>query len=465
MPAVLSRLAFWAQVAGIAATGWVIWVAWAPPHMRGNLSFRIVWTAGLAIGALAWSAIMAIALILIRIAQDSRAAPPAFRPSAAAVWFAPATLLLHQFTPTEAAAGLVLIVSATRLLCAQVESDSRAPQLDRPMAWSFLIASGLQMACALVWMEHRLAAAGLLAFSTALLTSITIATGAWSGDRPPSLPRSVLGLALTVLLAMMAGRLPGIGDGGPGSANDPSGTSTVGQPAQQAKSPASKTDSPGAPNQQTRAPELPPVMQAGIAGDYAGVILWPEIKPVTMLVAPASGGIATRGVPSHPLTIPFTGEYWLFRFPFLRPPPNSAVQRGTPTALSFKTTDHARLNMEAHHRLEQPIPLSCCSRLLLTIRNADPYAPRTVSLEVVLIDRKLLNTTQSLGTVAVASIPAMKDGEATAVPETLDYRFQGSTRIDKFDEIKVVFHRTMSRIDKSARVAIERFVLVPRGTT
>jgi hypothetical protein len=34
--------------------------------------------------------------------------------------------------------------------------------------------------------------------------------------------------------------------------------------------------------------------------------------------------------------------------------------------------------------------------------------------------------------------------------------------IEEFDEFKIVFHRAKPRMDKSARVSIERFVLVPR---
>src|SRR5258708_34297831 len=50
-------------------------------------------------------------------------------------------------------------------------------------------------------------AAGLLALSTAVLTLVSIALGAWVEDRPPNLPRSALGLCLTVILAMTIGRM------------------------------------------------------------------------------------------------------------------------------------------------------------------------------------------------------------------------------------------------------------------
>jgi hypothetical protein len=88
------------------------------------------------------------------------------------------------------------------------------------------------------------------------------------------------------------------------------------------------------------------------------------------------------------MSIPFSGEYWMFRWPFARPPQNSFFQRGTPSLLSFKSTDHRPLQMEARHKLDQPIALSCCRMINLDIRNADRF-PNTIALELVLINNDL----------------------------------------------------------------------------
>jgi hypothetical protein len=77
-----------------------------------------------------------------------------------------------------------------------------------------------------------------------------------------------------------------------------------------------------------------------------------------------------------------------------------------------------------------------------------------------LIDRNLPNAAQqSLGKAPVTSIPQRKE----AVAETLDFPFPPAPRLDQFDEIEVIFHRAAGRMDRSARVSIERFVLVPLG--
>lgn len=149
----------------------------------------------------------------------------------------------------------------------------------------------------------------------------------------------------------------------------------------------------------------------------------------------------------------------MFRWPYQRPPQNSYFQRGTPSALSFSTPDHFPMQMEARQKLAQPISARCCSLLRIAILNADPV-PRSVSLELILVDRDQVNLAPlHLGRAAVTSVPQPKG----VVTETLDYAFPAAPNLDQFDEIRVIFHRTTGRMDKSARIAIERFVLVPRG--
>ena len=46
--------------------------------------------------------------------------------------------------------------------------------------------------------------------------------------------------------------------------------------------------------------------------------------------------------------------------------------------------------------------------------------------------------------------------------ETLDFAMPEAPVIEAFDEFKVVFLSDRRRMDKSARIAIDRFILVPR---
>ena len=118
------------------------------------------------------------------------------------------------------------------------------------------------------------------------------------------------------------------------------------------------------------------------------MILWPEVKPVTRLVAPPPKGLSTGTALARSFSIPFAGQYLLFRFPQRRPPPTSILQRGSPATLAFSTVDHWPLNMEAIQKLDEPIDLSCCSAMRVEIWNADKY-PGTVTLELYANDKLL----------------------------------------------------------------------------
>ncbi len=52
-------------------------------------------------------------------------------------------------------------------------------------------------------------------------------------------------------------------------------------------------------------------------------------------------------------------------------------------------------------------------------------------------------------------------GVSTA--EEIDFIVPASAAIRQFNEIQVVFHRDRMNQSRSARVAIDRFVLLPRG--
>jgi hypothetical protein len=104
--------------------------------------------------------------------------------------------------------------------------------------------------------------------------------------------------------------------------------------------------------------------------------------------------------------------------------------------------------------------MSCCRSLEVAILNADKH-PESIVLQAILIDNRTPYTRQTLGVAPVFSVPDLRVEKPSPVPETLQFTFPASPRIEQFDEIEVVFHRTRNPRDKSARVAIDRFVLRP----
>ena len=59
-------------------------------------------------------------------------------------------------------------------------------------------------------------------------------------------------------------------------------------------------------------------------------------------------------------------------------------------------------------------------------------------------------------------MPDLSRDPVVPVVETLDFPVSELSATHRFDEFKIVFQRARWRTDKSARVAIERFILVPR---
>jgi hypothetical protein len=152
----------------------------------------------------------------------------------------------------------------------------------------------------------------------------------------------------------------------------------------------------------------------------------------------------------------------MFRWPFARPPSTSILERGSPSKLGFSTTDHTPLEMEAHQKLETPIDVRCCSRIQIEVLNADRY-PGTLTLELVLLNTEAVQTlSMRLGNAPVRSRPDLTQDPVMPVRETLDFAVPCEPSMDQFNELKILFHRAALRADKSAKVSVERFVLLPR---
>jgi hypothetical protein len=450
-------------------------------HARGASMLDVVLRAIIyALAACAAGAAITLVLYLgARQWEGEDVLRATLRTSRAAIWFAPSIILFSALSPAAIAAAAVLIVSATRLLYHEWRRSHPTPrppalppgpfalaQAPDPNFWrevapSVTASLSLQTAITALMLHVPLLAGVAFAMFLSLGTAFAM-TRRPPHQRPPeSLPRSLVGVLLTLVLAIgltVGGMLPGMmhGDGsgfgfGNGSGN---GAATAAPP------PAPKPEGGGTNDR----PDFSKFPDAGAAeGGFPGVILWPEIKPYATLIAPMTqraDGLGTVEV--RPMIIPFSGEYWMFRWPFAKPPRTSYFQRGSPANLSFKTTDHRSLQMEARHQLDQSIALDCCSRIQLAIRNADRF-PNTIAIELVLIDNERSGPPMvSLGRELVSSVPDLRHDPVAPVAETLSFTVPGSAPIAAFNEFKIVFQRDRRRADQSAKVSVERFILMPR---
>ncbi len=469
------RLEGWSHIAGLIATAWLVL-----PRGGHNLLQRLL--QGWIVGSLALLWAMGMLLLLrmvVRHVSRVDVMPANLRAASPAVWFAPAILL--PFTASGITASVVLVIGATRLLCSASDTADWSGFLDvkvlrsgelsmealpRHLVPALAVSAGLEGALCLTLLGHSAAAVGLLSVSVAVLTSIATAVGAWAETRPADMPRGVFGLCLTFLLAMVVGQFTG-GSGfgfGAGSARSaffgppslaPADPVVAIGPVKPKPADPLPTPPPGATGEVT--PNVN-VSESNVPGGFPGVILWPEVQPEVALVAPYPL-VRGAGAPAlvRPFVIPFGGEYWMFRWPFARPPRSSYFRRGSPAKLAFSTTDRAPLQMEALQKLDRTIDLACCSQIEVAVENAD-RAAAGIALELIVLDTDAsYKPPLSLGTARLRSAPE----SSTPMLETLDFRVPPAPPLAQFDEFKVVFHRDPSHQDHSCRVAVQRFTLVP----
>lgn len=453
------------QVLGLAGTGWIIWIASIAPRLHHRYSPLAILLDAFKYALLAWIWSATLTLVLwAALDRNQRPGilPIVLRTSRTAVWFAPACLLLSQLSPAVVIPALVLVGGTTRLLYSDwlaLQPPAGAPPpasapfqllpspaFLRAFGPGVAAAFGLQAGFLAESLGSPLAAAALFSMTAALLTLMALNAGLLETEHNTSLPRSILGIVLTIILA--------------------AGLTTVHGLARYLGARAASVARTFTPNSS----EEESGTNAGgavIVSDkvFPGVILWPEIKPYATLVAPPPSWLKTSPASdaARPFTIPFSGEYWMFKAPQVRPPPGAFFQRGTPVALFYATTDHSRMLMEAHQKLDHDIDMRCCRAIRIALSNADRF-PGTVSLELILIDAQTTGRRAvSLGSHKVNAFPQTSGWPVSPVSDLIEFPMPASSDLRQFNEIQIVIHRDPVRMDKSARMAIQRFILVPRS--
>jgi hypothetical protein len=459
------------QLAGLYATGYVVWFAVVFPRLHNHSLMGVAMWAT-AESLLAFLCSLAILMSIHWAATRSMGFDGrrmALQTSRTAIWFAPAAILLFRLSPAAFGAALVLVISATGTLCSQwleLDPEQDSPTLNfraEPLAIAFAIGMSVQAAAVAALLKYTFLAVSLLCSSAAALTMLRQRGQIYKPPKPANMPRILLTVTLAAGLTVI-GLYPNVyivselkGDSLPG----PRGSLRALVQRISERDPETK------PNELITDLYQPGSASIEISDKvYQGVILWPEVKTThVVLVTPPPSWITSPLTPTSatPFDIPFSGQYWMFKPPQRRPPPGSYFRRASPITLSFVTTDQKPMSMEALQKLDQSINLGCCRAIQIAITNADLYFG-TLALELVLIDTKAPGQpAQSLGQRDVTSRPRpwRMDFHVPQLTEILDFPVLRSGRISKFDEIQVWFHRTSMRIDRSAKISIDRFILVP----
>ncbi len=465
--------------ASLSATSWIVWSLTVSARLYRES------TANIAVQALA-DAFLALVcsgtiMIVFQLVSVRSVKPDVLRISLrtarTAVWLTPTAILLCDLTPAVLVAALALAVSSTRLMYSQwAELEGAGPGSVRLDTWlrvsAFVVALGGQTTMVAVWVGTPLLAALLLCFSAVTLTLLCLVAGVYNLGGPATSQNSLLRILLSLILA--AGLTVGGRELGFNSASQPGGEP---DPKVRTSNPLKKvralirtattqTES-GRPTELVTTLYEPSSSIEITDASYPGVILWPYVRAAdSVLTAPPSPWLSSppSSAPRARFSMRFSGQYWMFKRPQIAPPAGSYFRRASPLGLSFVTTDQKPMSMKAIQKLKHLIDLGCCRSIELTISNADRY-PRTIALELLLVDTQAPGQPfQSLGKRDVLSLPKVQPLYLAAIPvtEVLDFPVPQNARIQEFDEIQVLFHRSALRIDRSALISIENFALVPQ---
>jgi hypothetical protein len=206
-----------------------------------------------------------------------------------------------------------------------------------------------------------------------------------------------------------------------------------------------------------------PANSASALSGYESIILWP-VPQKKKLLAPTSSGIPSQVVRmTKPMVIRFDGPYWYFRPPRHSPGSRAHVVHGTPLAVNIRSTDFVPLLMEARQSLGVAIPLTCCREIQVAIENHDNI-PGRIAIGVLLTDSTSIGKpTLYLDQQPVISTePDHFSVKSSPVQEVLRFSVPSHPRIDRFDEITVIFFPDTERAKAAAKIAIQEFELLPR---
>lgn len=477
------------QTGGLLAAAVVAFTLCRPPLLH-TLSWGEIVSAAVARVLAVFAASAATALVLYRLQAGTSAFNArrlALRTSLDALWLAPLALFIRENSAWTIAVAGVLTITVTRSLHLLQDPSELAQTEESPDLFLSLNTFGATESSS--WFWRQLAAAGaalcaqtgaLAGFAGFLFTAaslVAISSAVWTlsftrdaiPDRAQSTSRMLLAVAITVVL-MVGGLIrylpnpPQIGAGGvPSRHHSHRAVTRVTLRGEAGSEKASEGgEQRGQPDQKASEGSFAAVRDAN-----SGVILWPKEQVYTKLVAPApavGNGLLNFNRSVKPLTISFNGVYWFFKAPDVQPPTTSRQTHGSPELLDIHSTDRHPLSMEAHENFGSMIDLDCCSRIQIAIRNADLY-PETVSLELILVNSSLPGKPSlSLGTIRAKSTPSWRIYERPSpTSETLNFPIPANRSLHGFDEVVIVFRLAALRADDGAKIAIDHFVLVPRG--
>jgi len=399
-----------------------------------GLATRFTIPVFLTSGAAAW-----VAAHAVTPASGRAAIERAIGVACAATWLPPVVIFFSQRSPWIAviALGLATVLSRSLLLRSDSHRENSGTRVP-----AFFIAVFFQAGLAAAVVQDWRVAAAALATAAFVLTWVLTTRSAWTrpAERGKKARRFWVVPAFLAITFSAGGLTPYLAHhGGSGG-----GGWSPGPQAEEAQQEAKDGKWRG----------------VVIGESYPGVILWPDVEEKFVTLVPPLPALgrnlfARKQVDS--LSIPFYGAYWFFRGPG-QPPKNSLVTHGDPSKLSFRSTDLRPLAVEARQNFGKLIDTNCCHSIEVAIRYRDRW-PGTVGLELILRNTVAVEKpAQSLGIQPVLSVRWSEN--LPPVEENIAFQMAAARPLRQFDEVTVRFHLAPPRSDRSAKIAIRRFVFV-----
>lgn len=399
------------------------------------------------------AAALTLAFYLARSADDlTDLVLAAVRSSAHALWFVPAMLLLTRGRPVAQAVGFLLVANTVRLLLSHAVPSKlgassgeemrrrRSRRLFRYLdvqRRSFAVETLPAIVCAVGWQMGVVAlvvhlpwvAAGAVACSAAGWMWSSIARGGVRRRQESAWWVSLLSVAATLFLstAMSLARLgvePSVGTAGS------SPVAEVG--SRQATTPLAN-------------PQTSPIVPG--KGLISGLVLRPDAPPPKkprILPPVAMGFLAV----ARPLVIPFSGDYHVFPSSSGHVWTDSPVRRGTPLDAVYKTNAGGPMETEAYQRLDPPIDFGNCGKVRVAMKTAEATMASA--------------TMQLVGADGLLTLPPEFFGLETKAQEVLEFSVPALPAGMRVVAIRVTFQGNPAMRDRSTRIAIDEFALLPR---
>jgi hypothetical protein len=377
----------------------------------------------------------------VSLADFAELVRTAIRVSAAAMWLVPATLLVSMRSAAATAFGLALIANSVRLLLSggtpQQSSRRRRKrhwavgemfhsaclqppkfgETFQPVAGAIALECGVCAACA----GYPFSAAGFVIVWASIWTRLSKSRGATGVAGPKGWWSTLLTVLLSVMLTVALLLVP---SGSLAAAPKP----------------------PPLPADTSVTPVFTPAKSVG--NGVTGVILRaesPKPRPRRRLWGGPPIPAALQSL-AQPLTIPFTGEYRLFRRSSRRLPADAITEKGTPLDSRYATTNGEPMHMEAYQAFSPAIELRNCGGIRMKIASRETL-PGVVMIEFL--------TTNAVEEEAVA-VFALNG----APEETISFTIRPRV-VFVIDAIRVIFEHNPTDSEQNSRVAIESFTFTP----